>query len=124
MRITQTHTGDNIPNGSYTEPMEAGIKERGGTVVFSEGCFMIEGDDFSSSPYPLFWAETIWDLDSIKDAISYGGNADRFTFDDPEEGDLQYLIEECKLKTVEEFLNHINGLEIIGNIYENKNLIE
>ena len=117
-RTTQTHTGDNIPNGSYTEPMEAGIKEISGVVVFKDGCFCF--DDFDKSEaLPLCWEIVEWDLEMIKEAISYN-NPDKFVFDDPEEGDLQYLIEEvAKVKDSQELIKYL-GVEVFGgNIYEN-----
>jgi hypothetical protein len=114
-RTTQTHTGDNIPNGSYTEPMEPGIEAKQGIVVFKDGMFQIEQED---NTCPIAYANMEWDLESIKEAISYC-RPDSFVFDDPEEGDLQYLIEECaKVKTAEELILFLNGIEIIGNIYE------
>lgn len=119
-RTTQTHTGDNIPNGSYTEPMEPGIKNRGGIIIFKDGMFQVDGDDesFDDESYPLNWAINEWELESIKEAISRTRqNAD--WFEDPEEGDLQYLIAECaKVKTADELIQYLNGVEIIGNIFQ------
>ncbi len=120
-RTTQTHTGDNIPNGSYTEPMEPGIKEKGGTVIFKDGMFQIDEDsnDFDLGT-PLAWAFRQWDLPEIEEAISYG-RPGASIFDDPEEGDLQYLITEvAKVKDANELIEYLSGVEIVGNIYENQ----
>lgn len=119
-RTTQTHTGDNIPNGSYTEPMEPGIKVKGGTVIFKDGMFQIEGDEDETfgDAYPLAWAITEWDLNGIEEAISYS-KPGASIFDDPEEGDLQYLINDvAKVKDAEELIAYLSGAEIIGNIYQ------
>jgi hypothetical protein len=114
-RTTQTHTGDNIPNGSYTEPMEPGIKAIGGTVVFIDGCFQIEGDKGTS---PMFYYQTEWCLESIKQAIEWT-RQDAGWFDDPEEGDLQYLIlEVAKVKDANELIEYLNGWVIEGDIHE------
>jgi len=118
-RTTQTHTGDNIPNGSYTEPLEAGIKTSEGVIVFHNGCFCLDDTDNNHEPTPLWYYDTQWDLKMIEDAISYG-RPDRFIFDDPEEGDLQYLIEEvAKVKDSDELIKYLSGIEVIGSIYEN-----
>lgn len=120
-RTTQTHTGDNIPNGSYTEPMEPGIRVHEGDIGFKDGCFVVLNDDHQHSEgyVPVSWCDSLWDLEGIKEAISYG-RPDRFIFDDPEEGDLQYLMEErAKVKTPEELVEYLSGIEVIGNIYQN-----
>ena len=119
-RTTQTHRGDNIPNGSYTEPMEPGIRIHEGEIIFKDGCFMIDKDNEyygGGEPYPLIYALYKRDLDQIKEAISSRGK-DLDIFDDPDEGDLQYLMEIAKVKTPEELVEFLNGVEIIGTIYE------
>lgn len=119
-RTTQTHTGDNIPNGSYTEPMEPGIKISGGTVVFANECFSIEDD---KGVDPMFFYQTEWDLISIESAISYYGTSVG-VFDDPEEGDLQYLITEvAKVSSADDLIQYLNGWKIKGNIHDNPELL-
>ena len=114
-RTTQTHYGDNIPNGSYTEPMEPGIKTEEFIVVVRDSCFCVINED-SNDCQALSWLNIKWDLDHIRDAISFG-RPERFVWDEPEEGDLQYLISECaKVKTAEELIEYLSGIEVIGNI--------
>ena len=122
-RTTQTHEGDNIPNGSCTEPMEAGIKEIVGSVVFTNGLFHIDDEDDSQFKNPLTWYDRIWDLEEIKQAISWT-RQNAGWFDDPEEGDLQYLISECaKVENENQLIEYLSGLEVLGNIFEHPNLL-
>lgn len=118
-RTTQTHYGNNIPNGEYTEPMEPGIKIVSGIVKFKDGCFVLDAEEGSTDFItPISWHQTVWDLESIKEAISWTRQTDGW-FDDPEEGDLQYLISECaKVETADQLIEYLNGFEIIGNVYE------
>lgn len=86
-----------------------GIKTIEEEVVFCNGFFTV--DDM-----PLYWHDVAWDLDSIKSAI----NSHKDLFDDPEEGDLIYLIEDvAQVKDEKELLDYLRGIEVIGNIHEN-----
>lgn len=118
-RTTQTHTGDNIPNGSYTEPMEPGIKLIEGVVVQKDQMYQLDYEDGLKDCFvPITWMNTQWDLQMIKDAISWTAD-DADLFDDPDEGDLQYLIKECaKVNTADELITYISGLEVIGTIHD------
>jgi uncharacterized phage protein (TIGR01671 family) len=124
-RTTQTHTGDNIPNGSYTEPMEPGIKEIHGVVKFENGIFIIDSDEIDfSEPHPLYWCDNEWDLEMIASEISWT-RQDAGWFDDPEEGDLQYLITEvAKVDDVNQLIEHLRGITVIGNIHEHPELLK
>lgn len=118
-RSTQTHTGDNIPNGSYTEPMEAEIEEALIVVEYRDGMF-VSADE--SNPCPLVWENQEYDLPALREAVAWRGSND--LFDDPDEGDLNYLMERAGVKTVEELLEKVSGFEVIGNIYENPELLK
>jgi len=128
----QTHYGDNIPQGSYTEPMEPEIIERFGVVKFKNGAFYINwDDDTSNDDFTMALGNEIteWDENMCKDAISITRpNGKPFSFwedvkhDDDylEQGDLNYILQTYKLKDLAELCHYLNGLEIIGNIHDNK----
>lgn len=120
-RTTQTHTGDNIPNGSYTEPMEPGIQELQGVIVFRDGAFWVKSDGIREDESLLCWCDVKYTEDDIKTLIGCWGRND--IWDDPEEGDMQYLLEISGTNTLEELIDYLSGIEIIGNVHQNPALI-
>ena len=132
-RTTQTHTGDNIPNGSYTEPMEPEIDEFEATIEFKDGAFILT--DFESEVWNdsveilLGWVyNSEYSEEEIKDAIRIKSkNTDSFDFwDEPEDnsGDLQYLLGVYPPNNLHELIEYLKGVEVIGNIHENKDLLK
>lgn len=110
-RKSQTHRGDNIPNGIFTEKLEPAIEETFETVTFGGGCFVVGIGNL------LCWEILEWDVSGAMDgfqsvARDWGGP----------EGDLQYLLEEYGFASEEELVKSL-GAEVIGNIYENPDLI-
>jgi len=120
-RTTQTHEGDNIPNGSYTEPMEPGIRTEEGEVIWRDGAFFIGKEGDSDPVSPISWDNIQWDAESIHNNIAYGW-PNRSIWDDPEEGDLQYLLELAKVKNLQDLIDYLSGIEVIGNRFENPKL--
>jgi hypothetical protein len=114
-RTTQTHTGNNIPNGSYTEPMEPGIKQVEYEVIFKDGMFTLSDEGNNYDNVPMSWMIVQYDEDSIQENI---GKPRNDPWDDPEDGDLQYLMEISNTSSIEELIEYLSGCQVVGNIYQ------
>ena len=125
-RTSQTHYGENIPfpEGYYTEYLEPEIKEIYEQVVFDKGIFgfikmdvFAQGDEINS---PLSWESITYTLEEVKNCI--GADPLKIKWDDPEEGELNYLLQSYKLNSEEDLVKHL-GIEVVGNIFETSELI-
>lgn len=116
----QTHTGDNIPNGSYTEPVGVGIEEHEYRVQFDMGAFFLYsaqkemelhfcfGEDYK--PYTYAKEELVYSIDQVRDRDIFDfdysqANEDFEAFLDQENFTYEQLAELLKI-------------EVIGNIYQ------
>lgn len=104
-RRTQTHTGDNIPMGSYTEPLELEIKNIESVIIMKDGIISAMCD--SSEEYTTPLSHRL-DQDKINDLETlllngYGLEAE----------DIEYIQEEYKLGTCQDIINYFKS-KIIG----------
>lgn len=111
-RSTQTHMGDNIPNGSYTEPMEPEIRVIDDVVVWSVGQFALQ----ENPDRPLgSWFYHYENERDLQEAVNFNSRRDDWSGDD---GELQYLLEKYGKKNIAELLEFVSGVEVVGNVYE------
>lgn len=122
-RSTQTHTGDNIPRGSYVEPLTPEIRSEIFEVKFADGMFYVDpGEnhlDIDNLGIPVKWIIQQYGLESLKQAVNFYKSDDFFA--DPEEGDLTYLLESYPPSRLEELLEWISGCKIVGNATDDPN---
>lgn len=140
-RRAQTHTGDNIPRGSYTEPLEPFVEEKNVVIVYLETGFhavdwgfyshwFLEGNDFNymeflSDCQPDFYWTRGYTIEKAKEMFTghwfeYG---DRRGYEwEGEDGDLEYLCQENKVNTESELIALL-GSSVIGNIHQNPELL-
>ena len=107
-RTYQDHYGDNIPtpDGHYKEPLEPEIVELKHAVKFESIC---------DENCVLLWAEIHYEKKSMMDRFEASDG-----FWDEE---LEYLLSEYNLENESALINYL-GIEVIGNIYENPELLE
>lgn len=127
-RDQQTHEGDNIPLGSYTEPTEPCISITKYVVLFFECRYiLVHIDDYSEDIMDHIDGIEFNDLSHQKVSFSEEEAKedwcgcwalyDRDGYDFNE--DIQYMCEEYKIENKEKLINYL-GIEIIGNIHEKK----
>lgn len=90
----------------WNEPMERWIKEIVGAVIYDFGMFHVETEEVPFEA-PISWEG----INSLKDAI------EEFGLESAEKDEMV----DYKGTKIDE---HIVGIEVIGNIYDNDNLLE
>jgi hypothetical protein len=127
-RYYQDHYGDNMPcpDGHYREPLEPYIREIVSPIVYYKDRFTIQREVDNNSfghIVPLSW---IYHEKIDKEQMLGGFRVQDsdLKWDDPEEGELQYLLKKYKLKSEKELIEYISGIEKIGNIHESPELWE
>lgn len=125
---TQTHEGDNIPGGSYTEPDEPQLVKVKAEVIFSEELCRLEWSIIGKLPYgfssyctypldnqiPLLWRDR-YDKNYVRWVM---GCPDYGMVSDQEEGEYAELLMELTGMTEEDMLACINKITIVGNIHD------
>lgn len=121
----QTHEGDNIPLGSYTEPCGVLAKWVAREVRFTAPAFTTNHpeEDFAFCPIGLvFLNDFHYDIQSMTDIFFFGKKA---SFEEIWDAALG-VSEELKIhpKDFDEFISIVSGFEVIGNIHEHPELLK
>ena len=128
----QTHTGDNIPMGSYTEPCGTICRKIELPVVFRDAMFTCaavhdpEEEEYPNTDCPIQYPQSYdrKELNHIFWPRPYGRDNEVLSDDDFFEVATSIAEELCfSCASIDEFIEKLNGFEVIGNIYENKNIL-
>ena len=121
-RIYQDHYGENIPrpDGHYREQLEPIIREKIDIVIYKDSAFVL--DNNNGFVYPFSNYDISYDRQTLIERFER--NHLGISWDDPKEGDLVYLLEEYGLKTEKELIEYCSGIEVIGNEWDNPDLLE
>lgn len=132
-RESQTHRGDNIPQGSYTEPLEPKITRIVDRVVFDpeNAMFTLESKKVNreygfSFNHLVDQANMQVSVFELKEIFAGGWSALERYWND-EDGDFQYLVaeygERFGFSTESELAELLTGLEVIQNPGKEKEFI-
>lgn len=131
----QTHYGDNIPLGSYTEPIGVIAKWEIAVVEFRNGEFtIVSKEEEEEEKEDGDWSHFNWlrfpdersraDINYIFFPHHDAARSQAYSDEDFIE-QMEYVSEELGIKPggIQEFISAVNGIEIIGNIYEHPELL-
>lgn len=127
----QTHTGDNIPGGSYTEPDEPFMHWVRGAVVRDEDRAML-WSDVRSREYGIEQCPSWVDLDSdyipIANRESYSIEYLRSfcprNFLNGCKCDDCWILEQLGIASWDEVRKEMNTIEVIGNVHQHSELLK
>ncbi len=128
--ITQTHIGDNIPRGSYTEPDEPFFHRITAQVLWDEDRLCWSYSIIGKTPYAWDQVPTWYDWETVLPLI----NREPYTVgyikhlcgkcEEEECGGCEYL-QEAGVEKFDDLTETIlNQIEVIGNIHANPELME
>jgi hypothetical protein len=122
---TQTHTGNNIPSGSYTEPDEPQLIKVRAQVIYDEDRLVWSFSLLSELPYQLHNA-FLWqsgdDLLPIIGRAPYCAEEVKSIIADFNVSDEDYLelLQDYGFESEAKLMATINTIDIIGNIHDNE----
>jgi len=118
----QTHTGDNIPNGSYTEPIDTKASWKIKSVKYNFNGFVTDDHEGEYAPFTgTIGGFGDYDKQRMMEVCSLRNGDDGELWES-----VEYCCEQLEIeaKDFEDFFKQVNGMEVIGNIYENPELLK
>lgn len=122
-RNSQTHYGENIPDpsGSFTEPLEPGIRTETRQVVFRNGAFhWADVSDDSGFDFPITLDNRVYSSRADLMEAFDCRRGERWWLDgmDDETGDLSWLLAEYGIADEEALMKHLSGFTVVGNVHQ------
>jgi uncharacterized phage protein (TIGR01671 family) len=126
---SQTHTGDNIPGGSYTEPDEPQLIEIKGQVYYNEDICGFDWSLIGERPYQMdnaFQWLTQQRQIPIIGRDEYQSEEIKYIIGWENISDKEYieLLNDYGFDSEEDLMSKINTIEVIGNIHQDKHLLD
>lgn len=128
---TQTHTGNNIPTGSYTEPDETVFEKIEGRVVWDEDRAKFSFSILSKVPHQFQnYFNFYWDSDQIPvvpiiDRCEYELDYIKWTygFEGISEDEWNEYLSDVGFSSEEEMMSEVNSITVIGSIHDKTELL-
>lgn len=128
---TQTHIGDNIPNGSYTEPDETQFLKIKAQVVWDEERLEYNFSIIGKVPYQFqsYWWQGCGHDEGLLPIIRRGAYSLEYIkamygYEDIDNQVWNDYIQDVGFFGESEMMQNVNTIEVIGNIHDNAELLK
>lgn len=123
---TQTHTGNNIPNGSYTEPDETQFLKQEAEVIWDEDRAKWSFSLLSKAPYQFsqYFSFGWYDEDTLpiieRAPYSLEYIKEYYGYDEMSDEEWQEYLSDAGFTSEQEMMKEVNEIEVVGNIHDVK----
>lgn len=123
---TQTHTGDNIPNGSYTEPDETQFLKLEAEVYWDEDRAKWSFSILGKVPYQFsqYFNFGWYDEDTLpiinRSSYSLEYIKEYYGYDEISDEEWQEYLSDAGFASEKEMMKEVNEIEVTGNIHDVK----
>ena len=123
---TQTHTGDNIPNGSYTEPDETQFLKLEAEVYWDEDRAKWSFSILGKVPYQFsqYFNFGWYDEDTLpiinRSSYSLEYIKEYYGYDEISDEEWQEYLSDIGFASEQEMMKEVNQIEVVGSIHDLK----